>query len=389
MNRQQRTQEKHKAEAKAVGLTLIGPGKEAHYRIYQFRKCKHEQEIALNAVRRDVFTCRQCLADELKAGAKAAGLILIGPGRTSHLRTYRFKKCKHEQQIRPVEIRRNKFHCSQCFDKKILSEAKAAGLTLIGPGRNHLHRTYRFNKCKHEQEITLGSVRHNTFQCRKCLDNELQTEAKAVGLTLIGPGRNHQFRMYRFDQCKHKQDFRTGEIRRNSFRCDQCLQKKLQTEAKAVGLTMTGPGNNIKNRTYRFNKCRHEQELGVSNVRANYFICHTCEETSRDLPSNLYLLKIQVGSMKWVKLGYAKTVEERAKTYGLPAEAEIMQVNILPFDSGRAAHEAEASLHKKYRAKRLSSRKMKKYHTVSGYRECYPIDLMGKLSKEMKKLSPL
>ena len=40
MNRQQRTQEKHKAEAKAVGLTLIGPGKEAHYRIYQFRKCK-------------------------------------------------------------------------------------------------------------------------------------------------------------------------------------------------------------------------------------------------------------------------------------------------------------------------------------------------------------
>jgi len=389
MNRQQRTQEKHKAEAKAVGLTLIGPGNEAHYRIYQFRKCKHKQEIQLSSVRRNVFTCQQCLVDELKAGAKAAGLILIGPGRNSHLRTYRFKKCNHEQQIRPVDIRRNQFHCRQCFDKKLPSEAKAAGLKLIGPGRNHLSRLYRFNKCKHEQEIAVGSVRDNTFGCRECFANQLQTEAKAAGLTLIGAGRNRFYRMYRVNRCKHKQEFRTTEIRRNSFRCDQCLQKKLQAEAKAVGLTLIGPGKrSYQNRTYRFNKCRHEQELGVSNVRANYFVCHICEETSRDLPSNLYLLKIQVGSMKWVKLGYAKTVEERAKTYGLPAEAEIMQVNILPFDTGRAAHEAESSIHKKYKSKRLSSRKMKKYHTASGYEECYPIDLAGKLSKEMQMLSP-
>ena len=210
---------------------------------------------------------------------------------------------------------------------------------------------------------------------------KLQAEAKAVGLTLIGAGRNHYYRTYRIDQCRHKQEFRTTEIRRNSFRCDQCLQKKLQAEAKAVGLTLIGPGKrSYQNRTYRFNKCRHEQELGVSNVRRNYIVCHTCEETSRDLPSNMYLLRIKVGSMEWVKLGYAKTVAERVKTYGLPAEAEIMQVNILPFDTGRAAHEAESSIHKKCKSKRLSSRKMKKYHTVSGYEECYPIDLMGKLS---------
>ena len=151
---------------------------------------------------------------------------------------------------------------------------------------------------------------------------------------------------------------------------------------------MIGPGKNYHNRTYRFNKCRHEQELGVSNVRRNYIVCHTCEETSRDLSSNLYLLKIQVGSIEWVKLGYAKTVEERAKTYGLPTNAKIMQVDLLPFDTGRAAHEAESSIHMKYKSKRLSSRKMKKYHTVSEYEECYPIDLAGKLSKEMQMLSP-
>ena len=90
--------------------------------------------------------------------------------------------------------------------------------------------------------------------------------------------------------------------------------------------------------------------------------------------------------MEWVKLGYAKTVEERVKTYGLPVGAEITEVIILPFDTGRAAHEAEASIHKKYKTKRLSSRKMKKYHTMSGYEECYPIDLSKKLSTEIKKL---
>ena len=328
----QRSQDKHKAEAKAVGLTLIGPGKEAHYRTYRFNKCKHEQEIQLNSVRRNVFTCRQCLVDELKAEAKAAGLTLLGPGNNSHLRTYRFNKCKHKQQIRPTEIRRNRFGCSQCRDKKLRAEAKAASLTLIGPGRNNLNRTYRFKKCKHEQEIALGSVRDNTFGCRECFSDQLQAEAKAVGLTLIGSGRNRFYRTYRVNRCKHKQEFRTTEIRRNSFGCN------------------------------------------------------ICEETSRDFPSNLYLLRIKVSSMEWLKLGYSKTVEERAKTYGLPVSAEITQVIVLPFDSGRAAHEVEAAIHKKYKTKRLSSRKMKKYHTIGGFDECYPIGLLKKLSTEIKKL---
>ena len=37
--------------------------------------------------------------------------------------------------------------------KKHIKEAKALGLTLIGEGRNKIYRTYRFNDCKHEKEI--------------------------------------------------------------------------------------------------------------------------------------------------------------------------------------------------------------------------------------------
>ena len=51
-----------------------------------------------------------------------------------------------------------------------------------------------------------------------------------------------------------------------------------------------------------------------------------------------------------------------------------------------AAHEAESSIHNKYKTKRLSPDEMSKFHTKSGFEECYPIDLMGKLSEEIKML---
>ena len=80
-------------------------------------------------------------------------------------------------------------------------------------------------------------------------------EAKAVGLTLIGPGRNTDHRSYRFNDCGHERDIHTVRVRRNSFKCNQCLQIKLESEAKAVGLTLIGAGRDRQHRTYRFN-CR-------------------------------------------------------------------------------------------------------------------------------------
>ena len=88
--------------------------------------------------------------------------------------------------------------------KKHIKEAKAVGLTLIGEGKDASYRTYRFNnskKCKrkHKQEIATSSVRNNTFRCNQCLQIKLESEAKAVGLTLIGAGRDRQHRTYRFN----------------------------------------------------------------------------------------------------------------------------------------------------------------------------------------------
>ena len=72
--------------------------------------------------------------------------------------------------------------------------------------KNSNYRTYRFNKCGHEQEIRTGNIRNNQIRCHQCLQNRLNSEAKAVGLTLIGAGRNKHYRTYCFDECGHEQE---------------------------------------------------------------------------------------------------------------------------------------------------------------------------------------
>ena len=159
--------------------------------------------------------------------------------------------------------------------------------------------------------------------------------------------------------------------------------KKHIKEAEAVGLTLIGKGKNALYRTYRFNKCKHEQEISIGNVRKNNFICNTCEETSRDLPSKVYLLKIQSGSFIWLKLGYAKTVKTRIKQYGLPEDAKAKRLKVIDFDTGREAHRYESSLHKKYIRKRLPIKKMKEFHK-RGFNECYPLEMLDTLLEELE-----
>ena len=433
-------QAKLKKEAKAVGLTLLGPGKSYQYRLYQFNACGHEQEIATTCVRKDGFRCDLCLQARLKEEAKAAGLTLLGSGKNADYRLYRFNDCNHEQEITTDNLRHNRFHCDQCFHAKFKEEAKAVGLTLLGPGKNAFYRRYQFNDCNHVQEITthgvrkhgfrcdqclqsrlkkeakgvgltlLGSgknssyrlyrlnacdheqeiqishVRDDNFRCDPCLQVKLKEEAKAVGLTLLGPGKNKNYRTYQFNACGHEQEIGTGLVRKNGFRCRQCLQAKLKKEAKDAGLTILGPGKNHRYRLYRFNDCNHEQEITMDSIRNGYFLCNQCVETSRSLPSQIYLLEIQVRKKNWLKLGYAKTINTRIKKYGLPKSASIRELVTIDFETGREAHEYESSLHQKYRRRRLPGKRMKEFHTKNGFNECYPMKMLDTLVDELNSI---
>ena len=372
-------------EAKIVGLTLIGAGRDAYYRTYRFDECEHEQEIRRDLVRNNSYRCQQCQLDKFQDEAKAVGLTLIGAGRDANYRTYRFDECEHEQEIQMALVRNNSYRCQQCQLDKIQDEAKAVGLTLIGAGKNKNYKTYRFNKCKHEQEIAPVKVRRSIFRCQTCLQKKLEKEAKDAGLTLIGEGRNSANRTYQFNKCGHEQEISPGAVRKGKdFKCGQCHQQTLEKEAKDAGLTLIGAGRDANHRTYQFNICEHEQEIQASNVRARNFLCNKCEETSRDLPSHVYLLDIQVDEENWLKLGYAKTISTRIKRYGLSESTKVTKLVVINYATGREAHEYEASLHKKYRYRRLLVERMKAFHTKSGAGECYPLSMLDILMKELE-----
>ncbi len=167
--------------------------------------------------------------------------------------------------------------------------------------------------------------------------------------------------------------------------CNTCLSDKLDQEAEAQSCKLLSAGRNRLYRRYKL-PCGHEQEVALQAMRYGSFVCQTCEETSRTLPSNLCLLHIKVDSDEWLKLGFAKSVDLRISQYGLPESAEVTIVDSLPFDTGNEAHAIEADMHKRHRRKRLTQKQMRDFHTVGGFAECYPVTMLDTLLAELAAL---
>ena len=272
------------------------------------------------------------------------------------------------------------------LNPKHVAEAELVGLTLLGASsRGGGYKFYRFNSCNHEEHLKTGHVRDKNFKCNVCLLKTHKIEASLFGLTLLGAsskGCNH--RLYKFNSCNHEADIQPTTVRNNNFRCNVCLVQKLIEEGEAVGLTLLGAGRNASYRRYRFNSCNHEVEITTSGVRRNNFRCNSCEETSRTQPSYTYLLKITVGDVSWLKYGYAKSIDFRTKNYGLPASAVVKLLAQEYFGTGNEAHAREAAIHAQLAKHKLSTRKMSKYHAKSGKTECYPMLLLHEFLNTFK-----
>ena len=208
-------------------------------------------------------------------------------------------------------------------------------------------------------------------------------EAAAHGAVIVGAGRDAGHRTYKLD-CGHEQEVQFGAMRRGEFHCRTCLDNKLKAEAAEQGAVIVGAGRNVRHRTYRL-ECGHEQEVSVSHMRVGNFRCQTCEDTSRTLPSYVYLLHIINGEHEFLKLGYAKNIDFRTSRYGLPETAIVNHVTALRFATGNEAHEFETALHSCVKSEQLSERKAKSYGmTQNGHTECYPVDMLDKLQAELR-----
>lgn len=373
--------EKLNQEAEAQGCKLLGPGRDANYRLYLL-PCGHEQEIHTAGMRKGGIRCSSCLEDRLRREAQVQGCKLLGSADNPRYRKYQLP-CGHEQEVHTYAMREGAVQCKICLYDKLEQEAAENGCVLLGPGKDTNYRVYRL-RCGHEQELAPTSVRKGSFRCHTCLDNKLNQEAKEKGCELLGRGRSKAYRYYRLP-CGHEQEVQTGDVRRGDFDCKVCRSEKLKQEAEEQGCKLLGSGKKNNYRLYRL-PCGHDQEVQTGDMRRGNFLCQICEETSRSLPSNLYLLHIKVDSDEWLKLGYAKSVDNRVTRYGLPEAALVKVVKSVPFETGNEAHAIEADIHKRYRRKRLPREQVEFFHTRGGFDECYPITMLETLLAEFEAL---
>lgn len=305
--------------------------------------------------------------------AAKANLTLLGAGKNRQYRLYRFNECGHEQEIQVAYVRTKIFECKSCVTEKIKQEASEAGLTIIGKGKNCNYRLYKFNECNHEREIQVGDVRNGNFNCHHCQQDKLNQEAAKANLTLIGAGKNAYYRLYRFNSCNHEREITVGEVRSGVFKCHHCQQDKINKEASCVGLTIIGKGKNKDYRLYRFDSCGHEQEIQVGDVRINNFNCQTCGDSQWTKESGLYSLLITDGDKKWIKVGVAKDVDARIKLYKLNKTATVDIKYFIKIKDRLTAQKVEKFVQtKKLTDYKLDSNEMKNY-MKSGFSECFDV----------------
>jgi uncharacterized protein len=372
-------------EATEAGLVLLGTGKDANYRSYRWQSCGHEAEYQIGAVRRGNVRCQVCLGQKLTDEASQAGLVLLGPGKDGSRRTYRWIKCGHEAEYEPGAVRNGRVRCQACLDQKLIDEATNAGLVLLGTGKSAHYRTYRWLSCGHEAEYQIFAVRTGAVRCQICLDQKLVDEADAAGLVLLGPGKVHTYRTYRWQACGHEAEYRLDHVRIGGVRCQTCLDQKLVDEATNAGLLLLGPGKRTGYRTYRWQSCGHEAECRPVQVRIGRISCQECDATAWSKPSNIYLLQFAADDGNiFLKLGVSNNIDNRIKTYGLIDSVKLVEhIVTIPTDTGKEATLLEKSLHTKLRKHRIHPDQMKDYLTISGHTECYPVTMRDEILKAL------
>ena len=216
-------QDKLKAEAESYGgLTLIGDTQKKGYKLYRLEECEHEQPIRVISVRKKLqFTCEQCFEDKINAEAETANLLLCGTTKRKGCRLYKFLECGHYQELMIHNVRNLEFECQQCVENERISSADSIGLLLRGHSkmlRGHSKkkgtRVYQFKECKHYQQLQIHNVRNGEFKCIQCFEDRLITEADEADLTLIGNGETSAYRRYKCNKCGHSQEFQTVAVQK-------------------------------------------------------------------------------------------------------------------------------------------------------------------------------
>jgi hypothetical protein len=208
-----------------------------------------------------------------------------------------------------------------------------------------------------------------------------KAEAEAQGWTWLVQA-NAVSSQYRH-RCGHEQIFDMSSMRIGTIKCRYCWLKKIKAEAIAQGwewLDKFGP-----NKSNYLHHCGHRQIVSMSSMRVGNVACHGCGESWVTKPSNVYVHSITLQGESIIKVGRSQNVEQRIKGYGLPPEAIVQTVLVIPTQTGKEAIDIESCLIQEF--KKHKARDISHIMSKSGETECIKPEHLADVLESARELA--
>jgi len=334
-----------------------------------------------------------------REGCKASMLLLgVSTNGDANYKQYMCITCGYICDLQPTHIRRNSVRCTICLDADYSARGNNSGFTFVSLTDDSDYRLYRRGACGHILKLRVQAVgkriKRNSGEdsgqsCIVCYEEKLVADAEKIDMTYLGAALHNKgvFRHYLFNSCGHKRDVNAACVGRGAVVCQDCVVDKYKSEASAVGLIYNGAATDrpdIK-RNYIM-ECGHNKDIRMDHVRHGSWTCTDCGDTHYTKPSKVYLLKITSPEFSWLKLGYAKDIDIRSSSYGLPKGSVVDTLFSMDVITGLAALHIEKKLHSEFKRFRINAKTMKKYHKYNGFTECYNTDIQEDLVQALNNI---
>jgi hypothetical protein len=229
------------------------------------------------------------------------------------------------------------------------------------------------------------SVRVHEGKCNDCFEESLEKAAVKNGYVYDRYSEKHSgsYRYIKFANCEHEKTVVHQQILKGNVVCRVCVEDRITEQCEKVGL-FTVENLSDRYRVFRL-PCGHDKKLRVDHAMCGSYLCEYCDDSQYTKPSKLYLIRFDSEDFSWLKLGYAKDIENRKANYGVCPTVKYDVLLQHDFDKGYDALLFEKQLHKQFKQSRLNSKFMKQFHKHNGFTECYPVSMQDLIINEIER----
>lgn len=309
--------------------------------------------------------------------------LLVFFGKTA---LYKRKECGHLLIASVSNVRhQSRCICAQCRDESKKKLLEQRGVSIV-EHISALKAKIKIHACGHVQMTDKSNLYSHTtkFKCFQCVEENIDSLCKEKDITLLARQapphlvshlqRSQNYMHLKYNKCGHDFVAMPSHLKRMG-KCETCIQENYNLKLKSNGynlIKMTSVAKGV----FSFDACGHERELYLSAALRGNAICNTCNVSTFDIPSKVYLFKFTTeDGYEFLKFGYGKNLKERVREYR-PKHCSLTDTLInIDILTGRQALEIEKAVHAKMKEFRLPSDTMRKYLTRGGYSECYPCEV--------------